>query len=103
MAGQTDNGFCITLSPRAEKQWQKILAFYAERNQSLEYSLKLDEKLQELLDILCVKYSTPGELTSRRKTRRMSFEKRFAVFFRIKQNRIEVTSIVDARQNVQIY
>ncbi|MDR1963782.1 MAG: type II toxin-antitoxin system RelE/ParE family toxin [Planctomycetaceae bacterium] len=102
MFEQTREKLRLVWRPKAQKQWDKILTFYATRNQSLDYSLKLDERLYELLDILCIKEFTPGELTSRRRLRRISFEKHFAVFFRVKRDCIEVTSIVDARQNIRL-
>jgi plasmid stabilization system protein ParE len=102
MVGTTYEKFNVILSLRAEKQWHKILAFYTKRNQSSEYSKKLNEKLQILLNSLENKNSLHGEKTIQRKLRRISFENRFAVFFRIKQDRIEITSIVDARRNIRI-
>jgi hypothetical protein len=43
-----------------------------------------------------------GELTNQKGIRRIRFEKYFAVFFRVKRNCIEVTSIVDARRNIRL-
>ncbi|MDR2706851.1 MAG: type II toxin-antitoxin system RelE/ParE family toxin [Planctomycetaceae bacterium] len=102
MFEQTRTKLRLDWRPRAQKQWNKILEFYFERNQSILYSLKLDERLHELLNLLCVADSTPGELTNKKGIRRISFEDHFAVFFRIKRNCIEATSIVDARRNIQL-
>ncbi|MDR2116694.1 MAG: hypothetical protein LBP87_09990 [Planctomycetaceae bacterium] len=43
-----------------------------------------------------------GELTNRKRIRRISFENRFAVFFRVKRDCIEVTFIMDARCNIRL-
>jgi plasmid stabilization system protein ParE len=102
MFEQTCSKLCLVWRPRAQKQWEKILSFYLTRNKSQEYLLQLEERLNELLDLLCTEYFTPGELTNRKGIRRISFENRFAIFFRIKQNCIEVTSIVDARRNIRL-
>ncbi|MDR1142540.1 MAG: type II toxin-antitoxin system RelE/ParE family toxin [Planctomycetaceae bacterium] len=102
MFEQTRAKFRLVWRLRAHKQWNKILEFYFKRNQSMLYSLKLDERLHELLDLLCMENSTPGELTNKKGIRRISFEDRFTVFFRVKRNCIEVTSIVDARRDIRL-
>jgi plasmid stabilization system protein ParE len=101
MFEQTRSKRCLVWRPRAQKQWENILTFYVTRNKSLEYSSKLDERLHKLLDLLCMKDLTPGELTNRKGIRQISFEDRFVVFFRMKRDCIEITSIVDARRNIR--
>jgi plasmid stabilization system protein ParE len=92
----------VKWTPLAKKQWKNILDFYVKRNGTLDYSLKLDIKLEKLLASFRPSVDRPGELTNRKGIRRISFEDRFAVFFRIKQDCIEVTSIVDARRNIRL-
>jgi hypothetical protein len=50
MAQSSQRNLRIKISRQAQQQWNKILEFYAKRNQSTEYSLKLDRQLHELLD-----------------------------------------------------
>jgi hypothetical protein len=101
MAEQTHKRISVTLSSGAERQWQRILVFYTKRNQSSQYSEKLNAGLIKLLETLADEHFEPGEQTSRKNIRRISFEK-FAVFFRITKDYLEVTSIVDARRNVPL-
>jgi plasmid stabilization system protein ParE len=91
----------IKWAPLAKKQWKNILEFYVKRNGTPNYSLKLDIRLEKLLTSFRPGIDQPGELTTRKGIRRISFENHFAVFFRMKQNCIEVTSIVDARRNIR--
>jgi toxin YoeB len=91
----------VEWTPLAKKQWKNILNFYIKRNGTPNYSLKLDIRLEKLLASFRPNIDQPGELTNRKGIRRISFENRFAVFFRIKQDCIEVTSIVDARRNIR--
>ncbi|MDR2755455.1 MAG: hypothetical protein LBC20_07080 [Planctomycetaceae bacterium] len=102
MAQSSQKSVRIIISKQAQKQWNKILEFYSKRNQSAEYSIKPDERLCELLDLLYGENFVSGELTNRKGIRRIGFENRFAVFFRMKQDCIEVTSIVDTRRNIQL-
>jgi plasmid stabilization system protein ParE len=102
MVTTTSKNLRIVWSKRARKQWDKILEFYITRNQSSAYSLKLNGRFYELLDLLCVEEFTSGELTSQRSIRRISFEEHFAVFFRVKRDCIEVTAIVDARRDIRL-
>ena len=91
----------VDWSPRAKKQRQNILVFYSERNGSDTYSIKLDAEIRRIMEQF---RSDPelGQLTKRKRIRRGVIAGRFAVFYRIKKDAIEVVAIVDARRNVPL-
>lgn len=87
----------LTWSPEARIQWKNILDFFNKRNKSPDYSIKLDRSLNRILTLLC-DYPEWGQETSRKSIRRHCFEN-YAVFYRVVNETLEVTAIVDARQD----
>ena len=101
MSGQSRKNLQLSISARATKQWDRILYFYAKRNRSHTYSEKLAYRLDQLLEQIC-RFPELGQKTSKRGAHRRIFEKRFALFYRITDDSIEVTAIVDTRRNVKL-
>ncbi len=100
MSGAFREKFPLIWDVEAEKQWNEILLFFAERNGSLDYSLQLDDRLGDLLELIR-KEPEMGEKTNRPNTRRHVFGN-YAVFYRIGDNRIEVVGVRDARRDVPL-
>ena len=88
------------LTSKAGNQWRKILDFYARRNMSPDYSLKLDIELFRVLSLLC-EQPKMGQETKRKNTRRHVVEN-YALFYRVNGENLEVTAIVDARQDDKV-
>ncbi len=84
----------------AKEEWEQILAFFARRNGSVTYSLKLDAELQQILERL---RDNPhmGQRMRKKNVRRVTFQN-YALFFRVKSNCLEVVAVVDARRNVPL-
>ncbi len=85
-------------SSRAKKELQQILKYYNARNGSNTYSLKLVEEIEDLLNTLS-QSEFIGRLTSNKKTR-VVVMKVYLVFYEINNNRIEILSFWDNRQNI---
>ena len=91
----------VVWTPKAEKQWDKILLFYCQRNGSKTYSNRLNEEVHRKLDTYC-RNPKLGQKTQRKGIRRCIVDRKFAVFYRTKRDAIEVVAIVDARRNVPL-
>jgi len=91
----------VIWSPKAEKQWDKILLFYCRRNGSNTYSLKLDDEIHDTLQSYCDE-SPMGQNTKRKGIRRTIVARRFAAFYRFNSESLTVISVVDARRNVPL-
>ena len=87
----------IIWSDIAKLQFRDILEFYTERNKSVTYSLKLLKETEDLLDILS-KNEFIGRLTSNKSTRVIPF-KAYLIFYDIRDDRIEIISYWDNRQD----
>ena len=101
MAESATKTLRLIVDEGVSQQWKDILAFYTERNGSDHYSTNLNEKLQKKLEFLCHSPKM-GQKTKRKGIRRQIVAGRFAVFYRIKKDAIEVVAIVDARRNVPL-
>ena len=101
MAPKLRESHRVAWTQKAEKQWDKILLFYCQRNGSNTYSNKLNDEIHRLLKTYCQDPEL-GQETKRRGVRRCIIAGRFAVFYRIKKDAIEVVAIVDARRNVPL-
>ncbi len=100
MASELQKDREVIWSPKAEKQWDKILLFYCERNGSSDYSVKLNGKAHRTLEIYAAQ-PTLGQRTKRKNVRRCIVEK-FVLFYRIIEDKLEVIAVVDARRNVPL-
>ena len=87
----------IIWSKRAYSELKSILEFYNKRNGNTNYSLKLLEEIEDLL-ITLSKSEYIGRLTSNKKTR-VVVMKVYLIFYEINDNRIEILSFWDNRQD----
>jgi plasmid stabilization system protein ParE len=89
----------IVWSKLAKLQLKNVLEFYVQRNGSSDYSLKLLKEVEELLLTLSNE-ELIGRLTSNKFTRVISI-KAYLIFYEINENRIEIISFWDNRQNME--
>lgn len=89
----------IVWSSLAKLQLQNVLEYYFIRNESPNYSLKLLNEVEDLLETLS-KSELIGRLTSNKITRVISM-KVYLLFYEINQNQIEIVSFWDNRQDVK--
>ena len=101
MSEETCEGLSLEWTQKAEIEWERILTFYTVRNGLRTYSLKLDKELKKILASTC-RSPKRGLKTKRRGVRRCSVARRFAVFYRIKKDAVEVVAVVDARRNIPL-
>ena len=101
MPEETRKRLSLKWDEEAEEEWKEILTFYAIRNGSHTYSLKLDEELQKKLTTIC-NHPELGQETKREGIRRCGVARRFAVFYRFDSESVEIMDIVDARRNVPL-
>lgn len=87
----------IIWSKRAEKELIHILNFYIERNGNTKYSTKLLDRVEQIVDLL-ISYPNLGHLTENRITRVITKDE-FLIFYEVIENRIEIVSLWDGRQN----
>ena len=87
----------IIWSTKANLELIEILEFYNERNGNVNYSLKLVDEIDDLLNTLS-QSEFIGRLTSNKKTR-IVVMKVYLVFYEINGNRIEILSFWDNRQD----
>ena len=87
----------IIWSKRAYSELKSILEFYNKRNGNTNYSLKLLEEIEDLLNTLS-RSEYIGRLTSNKKTR-VVVMKVYLIFYEINDNRIEILSFWDNRQD----
>lgn len=87
----------IIWSNVAKSEFQDILEFYIDRNESATYSLKLLDETEDLLKTLS-KSEFIGRLTSNKKTRVIPM-KAYLIFYEIKKETIEIVSFWDNRQD----
>ena len=90
----------IIWSDIAKLEFQDILKFYLERNQSTTYSLKLLDETEDLLKTLS-KNEFIGRLTSNKETRVIPM-KVYLIFYEIKKDTIEIVSFWDNRQDTKL-
>ncbi len=87
----------IIWSSRAKSELRKILEFYNERNGNSNYSLKILDEIDDLLNTLS-QSEFIGRLTSNKKSRVLVM-KVYLIFYEINDNRIEILSFWDNRQD----
>lgn len=88
----------IIWSNLAEIEFKTVLAFYTERNGNSNYSLKLLNEVEDLLDTIS-NASLIGRLTSNKFTRVIPL-KTYLIFYELNMDRIEIVSFWDNRQNI---
>lgn len=87
----------IIWSPRAKLDRFEILDFYYKRNGSKTYSIRLNENFRKVVKLM-EKYPNLGIQTDIPNIR-VLIEGNYAVFYEIKDEAIEISSIWDCRQN----
>jgi toxin YoeB len=87
----------IIWSTRAKYELRNILEFYNLRNGNTKYSLKLLSEIENIL-LTISESEFIGRLTSNKKTR-VIIMKVYLIFYEINENRIEILSVWDKRQN----
>ena len=87
----------IIWSKLAKLQLANVLEFYVQRNGNSNYSLKLLNEIEDLLETLS-NAELIGRLTNNKFTRVISM-KVYLIFYEINGNRIEIISFWDNRQN----
>lgn len=89
----------IIWSNLAKLQFSNVLEFYAFRNGNSNYSLKLVDEVEDLLETLS-KSELIGRLTSN-KTTRVLVMKVYLIYYEINGNQIEIISFWDNRQSTE--
>lgn len=87
----------IIWSKNALKELQDTLDFYNERNGSTNYSTKLLDEIESLLNLLTI-----NEMLGRKtndQNSRVLVKKVYLIFYEIKKDKIEILSFWDNRQN----
>jgi plasmid stabilization system protein ParE len=87
----------IIWSSLSSRQLKAVLDFYAQRNGSSAFSLKILNEIAELLNALS-ENEFIGRLTSNKMTRVIPM-KVYLIFYEINQNQIRIVSFWDNRQN----
>lgn len=89
----------IIWSEIAKLQFASVLEYYVERNGNENYSLKLLDEVEDLLNTLS-NSELIGRLTSNKFTRVIPM-KVYLVFYEINNNRIDIVSFWDNRQDIE--
>lgn len=89
----------IVWSELAETQFQTVLEFYWKRNGNSNYSLKILDEVEELLETISHS-ELIGRLTSNKFTRVIPL-KTYLLFYEINNNRIEIVAFWDNRQDLE--
>jgi len=89
----------IIWSPRAKLDLFVILDFYFKRNGSKTYSIKLNENFRKALKLIG-KYPKLGVQTDIPNIR-VLIENNYAIFYEIKNEVVEISSIWDCRQKTK--
>lgn len=89
----------IIWSKLAKLQFKAILEYYVERNGNENYSLKLVDEVEDVLNTLS-KSELIGRLTSNKFTRVITM-KVYLIFYEINENKIEIVSFWDNRQDIE--
>jgi len=87
----------IIWSQRAKQELIQILDYYNTRNESVAYSIKLIDEIENLLNTLS-QSEFIGRLTANKKTR-VVVMKEYLIFYEINRERIEILSFWDNRQD----
>lgn len=89
----------IVWSNLAEIQLQTVLEFYFKRNETPNYSLKILNEVEDLLEIIS-NAELIGRLTSNKFTRVIPM-KTYLIFYEVNIDRIEIVSFWDNRQDLE--
>lgn len=89
----------IVWSELAKLQFATILEYFAERNGNVNYSLKLVDEVEDILETLS-NATLIGRLTSNKFTRVIPM-KVYLIFYEINDDRIEIVSFWDNRQDLE--
>jgi plasmid stabilization system protein ParE len=89
----------VVWSNLAETQLQSVLEFFAERNGNSNYSLKLLNEVEDLIETIS-NAELIGRLTSNKFTRVIPF-KSYLIFYEVNFDNIEIVSFWDNRQNLE--
>ena len=89
----------IIWSNLAKLQFSNVLEFYVFRNGNANYSLKLVDEVEDLLETLS-KSELIGRLTSNKITRVLVM-KVYLIYYEINGNQIEIVSFWDNRQSTE--
>lgn len=87
----------IIWSLRAKIELEDVLEFFNHRNGNSNYSLKILLEIEDLLKTLSATEFI-GRLTSNKKTRVITMEV-YLIFYETNEDRIEIVSFWDNRQN----
>jgi toxin YoeB len=87
----------IIWSQRAKQELIQILDYYNTRNESVAYSIKLIDEIENLLNTLS-QSEFIGRLTANKRTR-VVVMKEYLIFYEINRERIEILSFWDNRQD----
>ncbi len=87
----------IIWSTRASKELRQVLEYFNQRNKSTRYSFKLLNEIENLTKNLS-KNESIGRLTSNKFTRVIPM-KVYLIFYEVNQDRIEIVSFWDNRQD----
>lgn len=90
----------IIWSEIAKLQFTNVLEYQVNRNGNENYSLKLIDEVEELLNTLS-KSELIGRLTSNKCTRVIPM-KVYLIFYEINRSSIEIVSFWDNRQDIQL-
>ena len=89
----------IIWSNLAKLQFSNVVEYYALRNGNANYSLKLVDEVEDLLETLS-KSELIGRLTSNKITRVLVM-KVYLIYYEINGNQIEIISFWDNRQSTE--
>lgn len=89
----------IIWSDLAKLEFSNVLEFYFLRNGNSDYSLKLLEEVEDLLETLS-QSEFIGRLTSNKITRVIPM-KVYLIFYEINADKIEILSFWDNRQDIE--
>lgn len=89
----------IIWSTLAKLEFSNVLEFYVLRNGNSDYSLKILEEIEDLLETLS-NNEFIGRLTSNKITRMIPM-KVYLIFYEINANQIEILSFWDNRQDLE--
>lgn len=87
----------IIWSERAISELKQTLKFYTERNGNTDYSFKILDKIESLLETL-KNNEFIGRLTNNKKTRVIVLDA-YLLFYEVHREQIEILSFWDNRQN----
>ena len=87
----------IIWTERSRNDRIAIFSFWNERNQSFNYSKRLNSLIKESLKLIC-KYPAIGKLTKKENVR-LKILKEYLIIYEITEREIVVLSLWDCRQN----